>query len=180
MVQMAKWIIDSDHSVAAFSIRHMMIAHVRGQFNKITGVIDFDPQNISGSSVELTIDASSVITGIQKRDDHLKSPDFFDVTMYPEISFKSSRIDSVEGTRATVTGTLTLHGIARHISISIEFSGPVKDPFGNDVSMGFTASTIINREEYGMKWNQRMADSGIMLGRDVELVVDLEADQTPE
>ena len=180
MCEMAKWIVDSDHSVAAFSILHMMIAHVRGQFNKIAGVIFFDPQHISGSSVELTIDVSSLVTGIQKRDDHLRSPDFFDVHTYPDISFKSVRIDSVEGSRAKVTGDLTLHGVTRRITVATEFSGPVKDPFGDGLSMGFTASTVINREDYGMEWNQPMADKGIMLGREVQLVIDLEADLASE
>ena len=99
---MAKWIVDPDHSVAAFSILHMMIAHVRGQFNNIAGTVYFDPQNIADSSVELTIGTSSVTTGIQKRDDHLKSADFLDVAKYPEISFKSVSIGPVEGNHASV------------------------------------------------------------------------------
>jgi len=177
---MAKWIIDNDHSVVAFSIRHMMIAHVRGQFNKLAGEIIFDPQNIAGSSVELKIDASTVISGIQKRDDHLKSPDFLDVGKYPDILFKSTHIDYSEGTRARVTGDLTLHGITRRITLATEFSGPVKDPFGDSLSMGFSASTVINRKEYGLEWNYPMADNGIMLGWDIELFIDLEADQASE
>ena len=177
---MAKWIVDSDHSVAAFSIVHMMISHVRGQFNRITGKIFFDPQNIAASSVELKIDASSIITGIQKRDEHLRSADFFDVEKYPEISFRSTRIDSVEGNLAKVTGDLTLRGITRRIVVDTEFSGPVKDPFGDDLSMGFSGSTTINREDYGMSWNQPMADNGIMLSPDVRLAIDLEADLASE
>lgn len=177
---MAKWIIDSDHSVAAFSVCHMMIAHVRGQFNRIAGVITFDPKDIIGSSVELEFDASSVITGIQKRDDHLKSPDFFDIKTFPEIVFKSTHIDHVQGNHANVTGNLTLHGITRQITLTTEFSGPVKDPFGPDMSMGFTATCTINRKEYGMAWNQLMADNGIMLGWDIELFIDLEADQATD
>jgi len=173
---MTKWIVDSDHSVASFSILHMMIAHVRGQFNNVTGVVFFDPQNIAGSSVELTIGTSSVVTGVQKRDDHLKSPDFLDVVSYPEISFKSTRIGSVEGKHASVTGDLTLHGVTRRISVAAEFSGPVKDPFGDGLSMGFTASANINREDFGMVWNQPMEDNGIMLGREIRLMIDLEAD----
>jgi polyisoprenoid-binding protein YceI len=176
MSEMTEWIIDPDHSVAAFSVRHMMIAHVRGQFNKLAGVIYFDPEDISGSSVELTIEASSVFTGIQKRDDHLRSPDFFDVNRYPYISFKSTGIDSVEGNRAKVTGNLTLRGITRQITFITEFSGPVKDPFIDALSLGFTASAVINREEYGMVWNQTMADNGLVAGKEVELVIDLEAD----
>jgi len=177
---MAKWVVDSDHSVAAFSILHMMIAHVRGQFNNITGTVYFDPQNIAGSSVELTIGTSSVATGIQKRDDHLKSPDFLDVAKYPEISFKSVGIGPVEGSRALVTGDLTLHGVTRRITVDTEFSGPVKDPFGDGSSMGFTASTTINREDYGMDWNQPMENNGIMLGREIRLTIDLEADLASE
>lgn len=177
---MAKWIVDSDHSVAAFSILHMMIAHVRGQFNNVAGTVYFDPQNIANSSVELTIETSSVATGIQKRDEHLKSPDFLDVDKYPEISFKSVRIGSVEGNHASVTGDLTLHGVTRQITVDSEFSGPVKDPFGDGLSIGFTASTTINREDFGMDWNQPMEDNGIMLGREIRLDIDLEADLASE
>jgi polyisoprenoid-binding protein YceI len=180
MCEMAKWIIDPDHSVAAFSVLHMMIAHVRGQFNKIAGTIYFDPLHIFESSVELTIDVSPLVTGIQKRDDHLRSADFFDVATYPDIFFKSVRVDSVIDNRASVTGDLTLHGITRQLTVSVEFSGPVKDPFGDGLSMGFTASAIINREDFGMKWNQPMADNGIIIGREVRLLVDLEADLVPE
>lgn len=177
---MGKWIVDPDHSVAAFSVRHMMIADVRGQFNKIDGTIYFDPLNIDNSSVELTINVSSIITGIQKRDDHLRSPDFFDAEKYPLILFKSIRTESVSGNHAKVTGDLTIHGITCRITIPAEFSGPVKDPFGDGLSMGFTASAIINREDYDIKWNQPMENNGIMLGREVRLVIDLEADQAPE
>jgi polyisoprenoid-binding protein YceI len=177
---MAKWIVDPDHSVAAFSILHMMISHVRGQFNNIAGTVNFDPQNIAGSSVELTIETASVVTGIQKRDDHLKSPDFLDAGKYPEISFKSALIGSVEGNHANVIGELTLHGVTRQITVAAEFSGPVKDPFGDGLSMGFTASTTINREDFGMDWNQPMEDNGIMLSREIRLNIDLEADLASE
>lgn len=174
---MAKWIIDNDHSVVAFSVCHMMIAHVRGQFNRISGVINFYPQDIAGSSVELKINAATIYTGIQKRDEHLRSSDFFDVGNYPDIVFRSTRIDHVKGTRADVTGDLTLHGITRPITLSTGFTGPVKDPFGDALSMGFIGSGIMNRKDYGMEWNQIMADNGIMLGWDVVIFIDLEADQ---
>ncbi len=177
---MAKWIIDSDHSVAAFSVHHMMIAYVRGQFNRIEGTIFFDPLNINNSSIALSIDASSIFTGIQKRDDHLKSPDFFDIDTYPTISFKSSRIDSGNGNKVKVTGGLTIHGITRETSVLAEFSGPVKDPFGDGLSMGFSVSATINREDYKIMWNQPMADNGIMVGREVQLFIDVEADLDTE
>jgi polyisoprenoid-binding protein YceI len=177
---MAKWVVDPDHSVAAFSIVHMMVAHVRGQFNGIAGTIHFDPKDIRSSSVELTIDARTIISGIAKRDDHLKSADFFDVEKYPEITFKSVGVDAVEGNRAQVRGDLTLHGITRQITVAAEFVGPVKDPFGDDVTMGFTAAVVINREDFGMMWNQPMKEGGLMLSREVHLSVDLEGDLAAE
>jgi polyisoprenoid-binding protein YceI len=177
MGAMAKWIIDPDHSVAAFSIRHMMIAHVRGQFNKITGTILYDPADTGNASVEVSIAAASIVTGIQKRDDHLRSPDFLDTVNYPLITFRSIRIEAVDGRHARVTGDLAMHGITRQITLEAEFSGPVKDPFGDGLSMGFTAQATINREDYGITWNQPMEGHGIMVGRDVRLVIDLEADR---
>jgi polyisoprenoid-binding protein YceI len=177
---MAIWIVDPDHSVAAFSLVHMMIAHVRGQFNAVAGRISFDPKDITGSSVELTIDASGVNTGIQKRDDHLRSPDFFDVKKYPMISFKSTGIDSAGGSRGQVAGDLTIRDITRRVTVEAEFKGPVKDPLGDGMSMGFTGSVAINREDFGMTWNQPMADNGVMVGREVRLVVDLEGDLASE
>ncbi len=177
---MAKWIIDPDHSGVTFSIRHMMIAQVRGQFCKVEGTIYFDPLDIQQSSVDMSIDASSVSTGIQKRDDHLRSPDFFDVDKYPTITFRSSSIHSVDGKTARANGDLTMHGITRQVTVLVEFSGPVKDPFGDGTSIGFTASATINREDFGIMWNHPMENNGMMIGKDVQLSIDLEADRTLE
>jgi polyisoprenoid-binding protein YceI len=177
---MAKWTVDPDHSVVAFSIVHMMIAHVRGQFNGITGKILFDPGDIGGSSVELSIDAAGVNTGIQKRDDHLRSQDFFSVEKYPVISFKSVSIDSVGGNRAKVAGEQAIRGIIRRIVVETAFRGPVKDPLGDGMSVGFTGSAVIDREDFGMIWNQPMENKGLMLGREVTLVIDLEGDLASE
>jgi polyisoprenoid-binding protein YceI len=173
---MARWILDPDHSVAAFSVVHMMIAHVRGQFNKISGTVYFDPLNINASSVELVIDVASIYTGIRKRDDHLRSPDFFDVDKYPTISFKSTHIESTNGNPVNVTGDLLMHGRTHRISLPARLSGPVEDPFGDGSSMGFAASIIINREDYAITWNQPMADNGLMVSSTVEILVDIEAD----
>ncbi|MDH4231552.1 MAG: YceI family protein [Nitrospirota bacterium] len=177
---MAKWIVDSDHSVAAFSIRHMMIANVRGQFNRITGTILYDPEDIRNASVDIVIDAGSIVTGIQKRDDHLRSPDFLDVNTYPVITFRSTSIESVEGGHARVTGDVTIHGLTRRITMEAEFAGPVRDPFGDGVSMGFTTSATLNREDFGITWNQPMEGGGIMIGKEVRLFIDLEADRVSE
>jgi polyisoprenoid-binding protein YceI len=172
---MAKWIVDPDHSVAAFSVVHMMIAHVRGQFNKISGTIFFDPRNINASSVQLVIDVASIYTGIRKRDDHLRSSDFFDVDTYPVISFNSMRIDATDDRQVRVVGDLQMHGRTGRITVPAVFSGPVKDPLGDGSSMGFSASVVINREDYDMTWNVPM-ENGSMVSTEIELHVDLEAD----
>lgn len=176
MKYMTRWLVDPDHSVAAFSVVHMMIAHVRGQFNKISGMIHYDPLNINASSVELIIDAASLYTGIRKRDDHLRSSDFFDVEKYPAIAFKSTRIEPMDGGHIQVTGDLQMHGITRQITVPAVMSGPVQDPFGDGSSIGFTASIIIQREDYDITWNQPMADNGVMVSSQVDILLDLEAD----
>src|SRR3989304_1932456 len=140
---MSKWKIDPDHSVAAFSVRHLMIANVRGQFNNITGIIHFDPSALSASSVEAEIDVSGLTTGIKKRDEHLMSPDFFDAGKYPKILFKSTKVEPAGGNRGKITGDLTIHGITRPVTLEVEFSGPVKSPIGGEISIGFVGKTNI-------------------------------------
>ena len=154
----------------------MMIAHVRGQFNKISGTVYYDPLDINSSSVELVIDVASIYTGIRKRDDHLRSSDFFDVNTCPTMSFKSTRIELTDNNRVQVTGDLQIHGRTHRITVPVQISGPAKDPFGDGSSMGFTASFIINREDYDITWNQPMAANGFMVGSEVEISIDMEAD----
>lgn len=176
---MKKWVIDSDHSVAAFAIRHMMIAHVHGQFNKINGVIQFAPENISHLKVELEIDVTSMLTGIKKRDDHLKSKDFFNKKKYPKITFKSSKVEKTGFNICTIKGKLSIHGITHLVTVESEFFGPVRSPFG-ETSIGFTGKIKINREDFGMKWNVPMENGGVMVGKEVRIFLDLEADLSPD
>ncbi len=172
---MVKWVIDPDHSVAAFVIKHMMVANVRGQFNKISGTIYFDPADLSKSSVEVSIDASGIYTGIQKRDDHLRSPDFFDTATYPNIIFKSTKVEGAGVNNLKVNGDLTIHGITRRVTFDVEYSGPEKSPYG-ETSMGFTATAMVNREDYGLLWNVALESGGVMIGKDVRILLDIEAD----
>ncbi len=177
---MAKWVIDPDHTVAAFVVRHMMISDVHGQFNRISGLIQLDTSDIAHSSVEAEIDVSGVYTGIPKRDEHLRSPDFFDVARYPKITFRSDKVESLGGSRLKVTGGLTIRGITKPVSLDAEYSGPVKDPFEEGgMSIGFTASANINREDYGIMWNADM-DGGVIVGRDVRIILNIEADRTAD
>lgn len=172
---MAKWVIDPDHTVAGFVVRHFMITNVRGQFNKITGTIHFDPSDVAHSSVEAAIDVKSIYTGIQKRDDHLCSQDFFDAAKYTQIIFISTKVESTGRNRFTVTGDLNIHGITCLITFEVEHFGPIKSPYG-ETSIGFTATTRINREDFGMTWNEPMEGGGVIVGKEVQITLDAEAD----
>jgi polyisoprenoid-binding protein YceI len=172
---MAKWIIDPDHSVASFVVRHMMVANVRGQFNRISGTIHFDPADMENSFVEVIIDAAGIYTGIQKRDDHLRSPDFLDVESYPQITFKSTHIETTRENRFRVTGDLSIRGISRPVTLDAEYNGTEKSPYG-ETSMGFTATTPINRGDYNMTWNVLLKSGGVMVGKEVLITLDVEAD----
>ncbi len=173
-VIMAKWIIDADHSVAAFVIKHMMVSNVRGQFNKLAGVINFDAAEISHSSVEATIEVSGIYTGIQKRDDHLRSPDFFDAARYPFITFKGNEVESTGQRSFKVIGDLTMRGITKVVTLNGEYAGPEKSE--GETSIGFAAWTKVNREDFGLRWNVDLESGGFMVGKDVEIFLDIEAD----
>jgi len=176
---MTKWTIDPDHSAAWFSVRHLMIANVRGHFGRIAGAILFDPSDATHSSVEVTIDAASICTGIKKRDDHLRSPEFFDVEKYPEITFKSKTVEIAGSNRCKVHGDLAIHGVIHPVTLEVEYFGPVRSPFGA-ASMGFTAKTMVNREDYGLTWNVPMEGGGVMVGKDAKIVLEVETDLITE
>jgi len=172
---MPKWNIDADHSVAAFAVKHMMVTDVHGQFNRLSGFIEFNPADISGTSIQLEIDASGIYTGIKKRDDHLRSPELFDVEKYPVISFKSTRCEISTFNSCKVTGDLTIHGITKSLTAEVEFVGSVKSPY-EETSMGFSAKTVINQEDFGITWNMPLENGGSLIGRDVHIFLDIEAD----
>lgn len=171
---MPKWRIDPDHSVAAFAIRHMMIAYVHGQFNKISGTIEFEAGNMSDLSMEFKIDAPSIYTGIGKRDEHLRSEDFFNTGKFSEITFKSNNSEKTGFNSFRVSGELKIHGITKSIMADFQYLGPIKSPYG-ETCIGFTASSILNREDFGMTWNQPM-EGGLMVGKDVRISLNLETD----
>jgi len=170
----ATWQIDPAHTAAGFSVRHMMIATVRGQFKGVTGAVLWDDQDINNSSVDVTIDANTVDTGEPKRDADLKSANFFDVKNYPTITFKSTKIEKISAGKMKVTGNLTIHGVTRQVVLDVEGpSGAVKDPWGN-TRVALNASTTVNRLDYGVKWNAKMDSGGMVVGDDVNINIDLE------
>ena len=172
---MKKWVIDPDHSVAGFVVRHMMVTNVRGQFNKISGAVHFDPSNVADSSVETTVDVSGITTGIPKRDEHLLSNDFFDAAKFPNMIFRSTKVEGAAGNRFKVFGDLTIRGITRPVTLDAEYSGPIKGTEG-ELSIGFSGTAKINREDFGLNWNVSLEGGGVVVGREVQIYIDVEAD----
>jgi polyisoprenoid-binding protein YceI len=170
------WIIDPDHSVAAFAVKHLKVAYVRGQFNRVTGTIQFDPADPARSSVEAAIDVASMTTGIRKRDEHLFTTDFFDLAQYPHITFRSTKVEMTGEKKGKIKGDLTIRGITHPVTLDVEYSGPVKSPFGGEITMGFSGSATISRFDYDVSWNVIMEDGGFMVDKDVLITLDVEAD----
>ena len=174
---MAKWVIDPDHSCAAFAVRHMALAYVRGQFSKMKGAIHFDPIDRLRTSVDVEIDVASVNTGIKARDEHLLTGDFFDQAKYPTITFKSTKVEFLDDKRCRVSGNLTIHGTTRPVTFDGEYAGPLGNPYGDETSVGFSGSTTINREDFGIMWGSKLMEGGgLVAGKEVEIFLDVEAD----
>ena len=170
----SEWKIDPQHSSAQFSVRHMAISTVRGAFSKVTGTILLDDNDITKSTVDVTIDASTVDTREPDRDKDLRSDKFFDVAHYPSITFKSKRVQQVATGKLKVTGDLTIHGTTKEVVLDVE--GPtasVKDPWGN-VRAAVTATTKVNRQDFGVKWNATLDNGGVVVGDDVNITIDVE------
>ena len=170
----SKWNIDLSHSGVNFSIRHMVVSKVRGRFAKFTGALNFDDEDIARSVVEATIDASSIDTGVEQRDAHLRSADFFDVEKYPELRFRSTRIEKLDDDRFRVVGQLTIRDVTREVALDIEGGGRAKDPWGNERT-GFVAKTALDRKDFGLKWNQALEAGGVLVGDRVDIELDVQA-----
>ena len=173
------WDIDPAHTSAQFSIRHMMISNVRGEFSKISGTVRGDQADPTKAQIEATIDASSIDTREPKRDEHLKSPDFFDVAKYPTMTFKSKKIEKAGENRYKVTGDLTLHGVTREVVLDVNGpTPPMKDPRGN-LRAGAEATTKIDRKDFGLTWSKTLDGGGVMVGDEVAITIDVEAVKKP-
>ena len=171
---MSTYQIDPSHSAAQFKVRHMMIANVKGEFDKVTGTVNFDPANPAASSVEASIDVSTISTRDEQRDGHLKSPDFLDVATHPTINFKSKQVTASGSDTFTVLGDLTIHGVTREVNLKVdELTGEAKDPWGN-MRRGAEASTRIHRKDFGMTFNMALEAGGFLVGDEVDIHIDVE------
>jgi polyisoprenoid-binding protein YceI len=170
----SNWQIDPAHSSAQFSVRHLAISTVRGAFSKVTGTVLLDESDVTKSSVNVSIDVATVDTREPDRDKDLLTDKFFDVAKYPTITFKSKKVEQVAPGRLKVTGDLTIHGVTKEVALDVEGpTAPVKDPGGNQRAAA-SATTKINRQDYGVKWNATMDNGGVVVGDDVSITLDVE------
>ena len=168
------WNIDPIHSTAQFKVKHMMISNVKGEFTKISGKLELDPSNITKSHVEASIDATSINTREADRDTHLKSADFLDVEKFPNLTFNSTRISKEGEGELSVEGELTMHGVTRKVVFEVEGpSAAAKDPSGN-TRIGLSATTRVNRKDFGLNWNAVLEAGGILVGEEVTIILDVQ------
>jgi polyisoprenoid-binding protein YceI len=168
------WEIDPVHSSTLFAVRHLMVSTVRGEFGKVTGTVTLDESDPTQSSIEATIDTTSINTRIAKRDDHLKGPDFFDVAKYPTITFKSKQIEAVGEGKFKVTGDLTMRGVTKEVVLDVEgVTTPIKDHMGR-MRLGGGATTKLNRKDFGLAYNRALETGGVLISEEVDVTIDVE------
>jgi polyisoprenoid-binding protein YceI len=167
------WKIDLAHSEINFSVRHMMISNVRGRFEKFDGTVEFDEEKPENSSVEVKIEADSINTREQRRDNHLRSPDFLDVEKYPYITFKSKRIEQTGEDSGRIIGDLTVRDETHEVVLDVDYAGRAKSPWGT-TSAGFSATTKIYRKQWGLNWNQALETGGVLVGDELKVNIELE------
>jgi len=167
------WIIDVSHSGIQFSVKHLGISTARGTFTSFTGTIDADEQNPTAAKVDVQIETASINTRDEKRDAHLRSPDFFDADTYPTITFKSTRVEQLDASNGKLYGDLTIKDITKPVVLNFEFAGLAKSPWGT-TSAGFSAETKINRKDWNLNWNVALEAGGWLVGEEVKIAIELE------
>jgi polyisoprenoid-binding protein YceI len=169
------WQIDPAHTNVEFTVRHLMISNVKGQFQKTSGTITANGNDPASAQIDAIIDASSVDTRVEGRDEHLKGPNFLDVAKYPTITFKSTKVEATGPNKWKVTGDLTLHGVTKPVVLEVEAAGsPIHDPMGN-TRAGASATTTIKRSDFGITWNKALDSGGVMVSDEVAIEIDVEA-----
>lgn len=172
------WKVDPAHSEADFAIKHMAISTVHGSFRGVTGAVHFDPADLSKSGVDATIDVNTVSTGVDGRDKHLRSPDFFDVAKYPTMTFKSTGVVK-NGDHFDVKGDLTLHGVTKPVILQLETPGNAQVGMDKKPHRGFTATTNINRKDFGLNWGGKLTSGDAVLGDDIKIELNVETVEQP-
>jgi polyisoprenoid-binding protein YceI len=173
------WQIDAAHSSIEFSVRHMMVAKVRGEFTRFDGTIDLDEAHPERTSVNIEIDAASIDTRLEPRDTHLRSADFLDAETYPTLDFVSRRVTRQGKDRAQLVGDLSIRGVKKEVTLDVEYAGQAKSPWGT-TSTGFSAQTKISRKDWGLNWNQALETGGLLVGDEITIRIELELMQPIE
>lgn len=172
--QAGEWTIDTAHTTTGFAVRHMMVSTVRGVFGKTTGTVSYDAANPAATKINVSIDAASINTAEPKRDDHLRSADFFDVAKYPTITFVSKKAAPAGQGKIKVTGDLTMHGVTKEVTLDVEGPSPaIKLPNGM-TKTGATATGKLNRRDFGLTWNRALEAGGVTVGEEVAITIDVE------
>ncbi len=171
--------LDTAHSQVQFTVRHMMISKVRGTFEKFDGVFNLDETNPANTTLDVKIETASVNTRDAKRDDHLRSGDFFDAEKFPSMTFKSTRVELLDSMNAKLYGDLTIKDITKPVVLNVEFLGSAKSPWGS-TSYGFTGHTVISRKEWNLTWNVALETGGVLVGDDITIDIELELVKIPE
>ena len=168
-----KWALDPTHSELAFKVRHMMITNVKGEFRKFDGSLLTEGSDFTKSSIDVTIDASSIFTNEDKRDGHLKSGDFFDVENYPTLSFQGKSFKKLYDDEYKLKGVLTIKGVSKEVELDVEFGGINKDPWGNEKA-GFSVEGKINRKDFGLNWNAALETGGVLVSEEVKISAEVQ------
>ncbi|MCT8139363.1 YceI family protein [Anaerobacillus sp. CMMVII] len=169
-----KWAVDTAHSSVDFSVKHMMIANVKGTFNEFSAEIDADPNDLTTADISFSIDTASIDTRNEDRDNHLRSADFFDVENFPKLTFKATEIVSNGDGEYELQGDLTIRGVTRKESFTVKFEGQGKDPWGNE-KVGFSANGKIKRSDYGLTWNAALETGGVLVGDQIKISLEIQA-----
>jgi polyisoprenoid-binding protein YceI len=172
------WHIDASHSEIQFAVRHMMISTVRGRFKTFSGVVEGDEQNPTAARVQVEIDVASIDTGDEKRDAHLRSPDFFDAEAYPKMIFRSTGVEQRDDQHGRLHGELTIRDVTKPVVLDVEYAGMAKSPWGT-TSAGFSAETKINRKDWGLNWNVALETGGWLVSDEIKINIELELVQQP-
>ncbi len=167
------WVLDPGHSEILFKVKHLMITNVKGEFRKFSGGAVATGAGFSDASVHVTIEAASIFTNSEERDNHLRSADFFDAETYPELTFQSTAFSSEGDDRYLLTGLLTIRGISREVTLDVELGGITKDPWGNEKA-GFSLSGKISRKEWGLNWNAALETGGVLVSDEVKISADVQ------
>lgn len=168
------WEIDSAHAAGNFSVKHMMVSWVRGTLGEVTGKVELDESDLTKSKVEASIDLKAINTKQAKRDDHLRSADFFDVEKFPTLTFKSTKWEKGEGPKVKVTGELTMRGVTKTVTLDGELTPEVANPFNKAKTRGFSGTTVVNRKDFGLMWNKALEAGGVLVGDEVKVSVEAE------